>query len=186
MTEINILDDLQPQTTVELSELTDEVEQLLGNITVAEENLQKYKDRLLYLKNTKIPEVMDGANLSKMELKNGTRLEIKEVVEGSIPSPKNPDNIPKREAIFTWLDEHNHGDLVKTLVAVQLPKGEDPEKLVAAIQQVTNHKVISTKTVHPQTYSAWAREQLNNGVALPLELLGIFIGRTTRITKPKT
>lgn len=64
----------------------------------------------------------------------------------------------QQEAAFNWLRENGHGGMIKTV----------------------------TKTsVHPSTLRAWAREILESGVDMPLELFGIYQQKTTRIKLPK-
>jgi len=157
------------QAQVRLEDEIAEVEERLGGLTRA-------RDRLSTID---IPNKMDEIGVQDFMLKTGERITIKRTTMAAIAKVN-------LDAAVEWLRCNGAGDLIKNIVSIQFGKGEDDrardlvEKL--SLQELWPDQKIS---VHPQTLSAYVREQLEKGNQIPMELLGVFERAQTKIVAPK-
>lgn len=93
----------------------------------------------------------------------------------------------KRQAALGWLEENGHGDLIKTEVAANFPRGEHAKALeFARLAKKAGATPALKETVHFQTLTAWLREQVEDKRVLPpLETLGATIGRVVELKEVK-
>lgn len=145
------------------------VEALEKELKLAKETLRSYTDE-------EIPAAMAEAGMTQLTLDNGVEIKVKDVIRGSIRKDR------EQEA-FEWLEESGNGDLIKHTIVVQFGRGED-EKARDVLDMLLEqgYQPSDTKKVHPQTLAAWAREQIEQGNEIPYELLGIYVGKTTKLT----
>lgn len=124
-----------------------------------------------------IPDLMDVVGVKMLKLSNDKKLEVVPVVSGSIGKGK-------AEEAFAWLRNNGYGDLIKRNVSVEFGKGDDEKatRLKALIEQA-GYSTKDKSDVHHMTLVAWAKEQLGKGVKIPLETLGIWVGRKTKISQ---
>lgn len=75
------------------------------------------------------------------------------------------------------MDEHGHSDIIKRNLALQFQKG-DTRQAEAAKEALVKMGFDPTikLDIHPQTFMAFAREQISNGKMLPLDQWGVFYG----------
>ena len=150
---------------------------LQGEIAALEAQAKKCSDELFVVLNKDLPRVMDDAGCSQYIHKtSGRKVTVKEDLRASITKDKE---VPA----FAWLRENGHGELIKHEVKFTLDRGKD-NVAGALIEGARREYGVdgSDKTlVHPGTLSAFCREQLGQGVELPMELLGIFIQRVATI-----
>lgn len=174
----------------QLSELRQMGEVLLN----LEENILKTADRLEDLKRQRqelsmrtIPDLMDLAGIDKIGLA-GTGTEM-------IVKPYYHANIPEENATeaSTWLDEHGHGDLMRTVVSVDFGPGEH-EHATNVVTLINSYfrgrndiqrEPVIKNAVHWKTLTSFVKEQLEAGELLPLEVLGAKVGRQAKIAKRK-
>ena len=112
---------------------------------------------------------MSDKGVSSIKLVTGEQVQAEEKLHASIPKEC-------REEAFQWLDDHGHGDLVRSNVSVQFKKGQEEMVLKAiealkAIHLTPEHK----KDVHWKTLTSWVSEQMAQGAGIPMELFGAFI-----------
>ena len=90
----------------------------------------------------------------------------------------------RREAAFAWLDEHGHGDLIKTEIVVDLPKENraDALDLITKLRSEGYEPSVS-EAVHHGTLSKWLKEMIKRGEVVPLDVLGGEIGTEAKIKK---
>ncbi len=103
-------------------------------------------------------------------------------------SVKEPD-LP---AAVKWLDDNGHGDLPKRTLSVEFNK-EDKEvalRIFQRVQQMLAEENVIERTnismkfaIHWKTLTAFVREQVERGAALPLATLGATIGQTAKFEK---
>ena len=94
----------------------------------------------------------------------------------------------RRQEAFKWLEDHGHGDLIKTAVSAQLPreKRAAAKKLIALIEKAGFAAEVK-EAVHSGTLSAWLKEQIELGAPIPpLELIGGSIGKVVRLKERKS
>lgn len=149
------IDDLQDATTIIQKELTEIVAKTL-------------------------PSLLDSAGLIDFTLEDGSVIEIKDVVSGSLPSAdKKP---AEREAAIEWIKENGGDGIIKTYYNTEFGVGQ--ERLAKLFESIiTKAKFIAKKTVgvHPQTLCAFVREKLENGEEVPVDKLGVYTGRHAKI-----
>jgi hypothetical protein len=93
----------------------------------------------------------------------------------------------KRASAFLALAELGHEDLIKTEITVQLPRNErrQAQRIIAALENFSVPVRIK-ESVHPQTLTAWLKEQFERHNPLPpLEVIGATIGRIARLKERK-
>lgn len=143
-------------------------------IETLETQLKAAKARKNAIEETELPEAMALAGMTSFTLQSGRKVEVKEIVAGSIPEDK-------RVGALQWLRSNGHGGIIKNHISVALAAGQDAiaPKIVKAMEKL-GLKVEQKETVHPMSLQAWARELLRNGEPVPVETLGIYVG--TRAT----
>ena len=142
------------------------------------------------IEENELPDAMDEIGVASLTLEDGTVLRIKSVVAGSIPSKY-------KEQALAWLVAQGHGELIKTDITLTVPR-KDREKVPELLQQLQplGYTLEVGEGVHAQTLAAWVREYLDTDAertkaglpalpVLPLDLLGIFIGRKAEFKAPK-
>lgn len=162
----------------QLQLLAERQAQLQSEIAELENQLDAAKKRLRDLSEVEVPELMDAIGVTEFKTRTGLRISIDEKIRASIPKKK------AQEAL-RWLELNGHGSLIKRKVSVAFGKGEetDAEKLKHMLED--EHFVFDDNaTVHPSTLSAFVREKLSEGEDIPLELLGVFRQRQTKIELP--
>ena len=123
--------------------------------------------------------MMEEMHITKLKLKDGEAVEIKKIYSGSIP----PEN---KEAAFTWLRDHDLGDIIKRDVIVTFGQGEDNKASVYAdLAQGQGYEPVQKIGVHPQTLKAVVREQTESGQEMPADLFNTFVGNQTKIYRRK-
>jgi len=150
---------------------------LENQVLLAEEELREKKAELERVRTDLLPNALREHNLSELKTADGFRVKVQEIVRASIPKSR-------REEAFAWLDANGHGDLVKHVVTAKFGKGEE-DKAQAAIEALADldFPVSDDRSVHASTLSAFVREQIAAGVALPHELLGVFQGHVSKIER---
>ena len=108
---------------IQLKNLEDEIKN-------AEESVSKLKEKANALSEFEIPKMMEEMHITKLKLKDGEAVEIKKIYSGSIP----PEN---KEAAFTWLRDHDLGDIIKRDVTVTFGRA----KTTRRANTQTLHKV---------------------------------------------
>ena len=144
-----------------------------------EAELSSARKKLTHLSEVLIPAAMDEVNLSEFATSSGLKIIIAETIRASIPKARS-------EEAFQWLREHGQASLIKRSIVILYGKGED-EKASEALGKL--HKLgldaEESVQVHPQTLAAFVREQLQEGADIPLELLGVFRQRASKIEVPR-
>lgn len=150
--------------------LEQEIENLEAQLKEKQEALQQVQERDL-------PEAMTECGISEFKLVDGSKVSVKPYYQASPPKEKYDE-------AMQWLRDNNHGDLIKNDVTVSFGKGEDDRAGDFKRFLTENGTSYTDKTgVHPQTFKAFVREQVETGKNLPFDLLGIYIGQKATIKK---
>ena len=162
-----------------LAELARTQLDLEERIKEAEDVLKGLQDRLFRVSGVDIPTKMDEIGVSDFLLKSGERVKVVRGAKASIPKARLAEAIK-------WLTDNGAGSLVKTKLQVDFGREEmeEAQKLCAELND-RGLDASSTMGVHPMTLSAYVREQMEQGVNLPADVLGIIEYATTKITAPK-
>jgi hypothetical protein len=142
-----------------------------------EEELKAAQVRLRHLAEHELPGLMDTANMRDFTLADGTKIEVREQLRGSIPKPRE-------EEAFAWLEEHNSGNLIKREFVIDFDRDEEKwaEKFKRDLEQRKKKvRAVIKRRVHPQTLVAYLRERLESGVEVPLDVFGVFRQRVAKV-----
>jgi hypothetical protein len=152
-----------------ITNLAREYRLLEGDIAELQNKIKDLTRRKVEIETQKLPELLKQAGVREITTLEGLKVSTKYVV-GSIP-PQS------KEQAYEWLDSHGHSDIIKRNLALQFSKGDTKQ---AELARETLAKMGFDPTikldVHPQTFMAFAREQIQNGVMLPLEKWGVWFG----------
>lgn len=126
-----------------------------------------------------MPDLLDEAELgaSTIETPAGHVIKMTEAIRGSIPKGKEAP-------AFKWLEEHDNGNLIKRTITIDFGKNEDKwadkfERDCAQRKKPLNLK--RKKAVAPQTLCAFVRVQLDEGVAIPMDVFGVYRQRMAKV-----
>ena len=146
-------------------------------VSALEDQLKKKKEQELKLSEQDIPNLMQKAGAASIKLTDGTAVEIKPYYGARIPASRT-------EEAFDWLRENNFADLIKNNVTLTFGRNEDnmAKSLVDDLRN-KGHNVKQAEKVEPMTLKAFVREQISEGVDIPMETFGIFVGAETKISK---
>jgi hypothetical protein len=146
-------------------------------LTDLEDQLKAKKEELTQVSEKDLPEALAECGLSEVKLLDGSKVTVKPYYQANPPKEKY-------EEAMSWLRDHGHGDLIKNDVTVSFGKGEDSSAAEFKAHLVEVGTSFTDKTgVHPMTFKAFVREQVETGQNLPFDLLGIYIGQKTSIKK---
>lgn len=163
----------------EVAQLAARQIELEDAIEATEAQLTALKEKLARVRDDELPSALAEHGLSEIAMRDGSRVKVIDVVRASIPAAH-------RDAAFRWLDEHGFGDLVKHEIKATFGRGEEAEAQ-ASIDALRGMGVDAEdkRTVHPQTLGAFVREQLEQGAPIPRDVFGVFVGRSTKISRAK-
>ena len=165
-------------TDDQLGELGQAANQLIEaqhEIEKQEEVLKQCKAVERKISQETIPTLMENLGFEKITLKTGQVGAVKDNIQVSIPAALKPK-------AYHWLEQNNHGDLIKSTVTAKFSRGEADkasEAFNALIEVGANPNQI--EAVHPGTLKAWAREELAIGHSLPEDLFKIHIVKMTTV-----
>lgn len=185
MTDFSAFDigDANPAPTDKLEKIvkiaTESVE-LERNIGSTMELLEALSGRSTELKTRALPDAMAEAQMSNFSLEDGTTIKVDDFVSGSLPKEE-----PERGRAIKFLEDNEAGSLIKNVMTVSFEKSQHEEATALANRLRSEGYDVEVKSdVHPQTYMAWARDALKQGVNLDPDLLNLFIGRVAKLDIP--
>lgn len=111
-----------------------------------------------------IPALFDELKMREVTLSNGRTLSLKNIYVGKIPEDKKDD-------AYEWLEDHGHGDVVKTKVEAQFGMGElETAKKLAKELEAKGFIVNAGRSVHASTLGKLVKTVYMAGGTLPSEL----------------
>ncbi len=153
----------------DITNLAQEVRTLETEMAELAEATKKLAMRKNEIEGRLLPDLMHQAGVSEITTLSGLKVSTKFIV-GAIPAQAKDD-------AFQWLDDNGHSDLIKRNLSLKFDKGAS-EKAEEARKQLTEMGFDPEMKldVHPQTFMAFAREQIKTGKMLPLDKWGVFYG----------
>ncbi len=153
----------------EITNLARECKTLEGEIMTLQNQIKELGLRKADIETKKLPGLLQQAGVKEITTLDGIKVSTKFIV-GGIPAES-------KEKAYEWLDSHGHADIIKRNLALSFNKGEteQAEKAAAQLRDLGFDPTLRMD-VHPQTFMAFAREQITNGKMLPLEQWGVFFG----------
>ena len=170
---------VEPMTLARLTKMAEEARDLETTINRLNVELAEAQDKRTNILRNLLPSAMDELGIKDFTLADDSKINVKDVINASISEENKP-------RAFAWLEENNCDGIIKTKVASEFGKGEieDARKALKALEDAGFTGVMD-RNVHPMTLKAFVKEQLEQGVALPLDVFGVFEFKEAKITKPK-
>ena len=176
----------------DLAQLGRELFEVDSSISALEEKLSTARERRKTLTQTELPEYFTRVGQDRMGLPEfGVDLILENFVHANIAADWEPE---RRDAAFAWLEDNGHGDIIKVEMTLKFPR--TAMALARWVQQVLETmklpKQFLNMSIPPievglgvpwNTLTAWAKEQIRNGAALPLDTLGVTTGQVVKIKK---
>ena len=167
----------QADAAKSLSDKVIELRNLEDQIKNAEDSVSKLKEKQKTLSQFEIPTMMEEMHITKLKLKDGESVEIKKIYGASIP-------VDRQQEAFTWLRDHDLGDIIKNDITVTFGRGEDNKASeYATLAQGQGFEPVQKIGVHPKTLKAVVRERLESGQEMPSDLFKTYAGNSTKITR---
>lgn len=141
-----------------------------------EQRVKDAKSERFQLASSEIPNLMTDMGMKSFETITGAKIEIEDIISGSIPKERS-------EEAMKWLRENGHAGIIRNVIEISLPKGKDEkaQKILAQLKELDIEAEVKDN-VHWKTLTSWAKEQLKKGKKIPTEILGLFIGKTTKLS----
>ena len=159
-----------------LAQMQLQVEQRVADL---EAELKTAKSDLKAIAEDQLPAAMAEHNISELKLDDGSSISVSTFYSASIPKDR-------ADEAFTWLIDNNFGDLIKNQVATNFVRGQEEQAEKFASELAGRGMPVNTKKwVEPMTLKAWVREKTEQGLNIPHDLFGIFIGEKAKIQKRK-
>jgi len=148
-------------------------------IKEAETRLKIMKEQLKDIAEKQLPDAMAEVGMAKFALTDGSEVTVKPYYSAKIGDEK-------REECFGWLQDHGHEALIKDEVSIAFNRGEHQkaEEFKAQLEQ-QGIEYSGKMGVHPQTLTAFVREQVESGAEFPLELFNVYIGQIAKVKRSK-
>lgn len=170
--------------------------QLTAEAEVArlEGELKMAKEALAAIARDALPTAMATLGLAEITLSTGDRVQVRDnYVCGQLddgPSKDTGRPLTERLEALKWLDTHGHGDIARRVITLTLgAKSEALEqdllRLLAQHRQANQFMVDHRKTVPWNTLAAFCREQIKQQQDPPMDVLGVSVQRSAKITRSK-
>lgn len=160
-----------------LDALVREQVQAEEEVAEAEAALKQAQQRYRDVAERQLPELMDEMGLAEFTTRDGFKISIKEELRHSLSRDR-------KAAALRWLEEHQHGDIIKRAVQVRFGQGEEDavKRLMDALGELDmSDRAEMDRSVHASTLKALLKQLLDEGVEVPLETFGAFRQRTAKI-----
>ena len=162
-----------------ISILAEEYTDLDDRIKDAEAHLKILKEKARDIAEKQLPDAMAEVGMAKFTLTDGSEVTVKPYYSAKIGDEN-------REECFTWLQDHGHEALIKDEVVLTFNRGEHEKAEQFKAQLEEQGLDYSGKMgVHPQTLTAFVKEQVESGAEFPLELFNVYIGQIAKIKRSK-
>lgn len=173
--------------------LVREARDLDKEIDGLEEMLKEKKAELLALTQKKLPDAFVENGVSRLDLAAEGNMpaydaELRPYYHANILADWPPD---QREAGFGWLESKKHGDLIKNVVTVEIPRGKGAaalsKKVTGALKKLRVPYGVE-KAVPWNTLTALVRELTESGKPLgdkDREAIGATVGTVVKLKQRK-
>ncbi len=177
--DVSALDSINTEGLQTVAEMARAVTAQDALVVQLEDRLKEEKKKLLKLTDEDLPALLHEIGLTKFELEDGSKVELKPTYGAHI-------KVDNRSQAFGWLRDNGFDDIIKNTVSCVFGRGEDSQAeqflKVAAEQGVHADQ---KEEVHPSTLKAFVRERVEIGDEFPMDLFGAFVGQRANIKKGK-
>lgn len=163
------------------------VKRLAARLVQIEDEILECETRIASLKKERedvrvktLPGIMFELGIDSVTIDNH-HCTLEPLVQATLP--KDPE---QREKAVEWMEMNGHGGIIKREMKVDLPKGDAvAEELVRdAVREAAPGIAVATNyNVHHSSYSALIRQLVRQGVSIPTDLLGVYVGSIVRVDK---
>lgn len=159
----------------ELVKFADELQAKIDDLNAQIEHAKGVQVKVL---QTDLPNLLHELGLNEVT-RGDLNVKLTSGVSISIPEAN-------REGAFTWLAEHDAGDIVKTEVVSRFSAGdlERAEAARAALDKAGFEPEVKM-SVHPSTLKSWAKEYISKGTVPPAEFFSTHVYDAAKITRIK-
>lgn len=174
-----------------LTEMCQELTKAEEYIRELEEKLKAAKTDRNTLSHRTIPEYADSIGQDVIGLPDeNADIVIENWYKAGIPasSPGNTEVTERRRRAFSWLVDEGHGDMIKTTIEISFGRSQVAEARDLMDELEGRGLTVSSKMgVHWRTLTSFVREQIegDNNKPVPLDLLGVTLGRIAKFKKRK-
>lgn len=156
--------------------------ELEERIFQTEEYLKNLKKDLADIEERRLPQIMVESGMLEFKMRDGSQISVGDVIQGGFPK-----DVPKREALFSWLIKEGGQENIKDHFELHFTKGqyEEAVKLRKLLQE---HNVIfdEFENVHTQTLYAFMREKIREGTLPPFDDFGLRYFKKANIKRNTT
>ena len=173
------IDELEEGKLDAIARLANKAAELEAEVVEAERLLKQAQNAYREITDDQLPAALDAVGLEKFTMKDGSEISVKETYHASIPVNRRPE-------AYTWLRDHDFGDIVKNNVTVSFGRGEDKAaKDFVDLCDTKGYVPDQIEKVEPSTLRAWLRERVESGDPVPLDLFGAFIRQRATLKRSK-
>jgi hypothetical protein len=160
-----------------VAKIADQIVAKQTEVKTLEEDLKKAKAKLLKLTDEELPSAMQELNISEFKLGDGSQVTLK-ATYGARISEEN------RDAAFEWLRQRNEADIIKNTVTVRFNREQDNEAKALVDDLILRQMTPEQKSeVHPGTLRSWAKQRIEDGKELDMNLFGVWVGQRAEIKR---
>lgn len=156
-----------------------------------EAELHSLKSRAHFLKSEAMPDLMDQIGFSSFKIKPNQGMADQGMADEPVPereftitrgiSGSFPKDVEKNARALEWLEQHEADGIVKTRLQADFPRSEYQAAKDIAHSISNRCDPTISATVHPMTLKKFARERLEAGQEIDLELLGLHSFRFVKV-----
>ena len=157
-----------------IAELANKQLELERGVAELEDQLKAKKEQLRVVQEHDLPDALAEAGVSEIRLADGSRVKAEPFVTAHITKAK-------AEEAHTWLVDNGFGDIIKREVTAKF--GKSDWKIAVEALQARGIKIETKEAVHHSTLKAFAKEQMEQGTDLPVDLFGLYSGFKSKIAK---
>lgn len=159
-----------------IAELANKQLDLQRSVSDLEEALKAKKEELRVVQEHDLPDALAEAGVSEIRLADGSRVKAEPFVTAHITKAK-------AEEAHAWLVDNGFGDIIKREVTAKFGKGDDNFIVAVEALQAKGIDIDTKEAVHHMTLKAFAKEQMEQGTDIPVDLFGLYSGFKATIAK---
>lgn len=159
-----------------IAELANKQLDLERELNALEDQLKAKKEQLRVVQEHDLPDALAEAGVSEIRLADGSRVKAEPFVTAHITKAK-------AEEAHAWLIDHGFGDIIKREVTAKFGKSDDNWVVAVEALQARGIAIETKEAVHHSTLRAFAKEQIEQGTDIPVDLFGLYSGFKAKIAK---
>ena len=159
-----------------IADLANKQLELERSVVAIDLQLKAKKEELRNVREHDLPDALAEAGLSEIRLADGSRVKAEPFVNAHITKAKSEDS-------HQWLEDNGFGDIIKKEINAKFGRGD--KSFQGALDHLLGSGIEATtkEAVHPMTLKAFAKEQIEKGTDIPVDLFNLYSGYKTTIAK---